>query len=193
MTKLYDFVTASGTVMLAAEQTAVEPPCVAVKAESDNLALVSGPAKAHASSCAQIGRHAKGTKMDVEQNLETVRQGYAAFSSGDMDTLMKLYSDDAVHVVPGESRVSGSHKGKDSILTLYAALFELSGGTFRIQLDHVLSDGGDRVVSIHTSSMEKDGETITQTEVLLFTLVNGKVAEIQDFFADISLNDRLFS
>ena len=36
-------------------------------------------------------------------------------------------------------------------------------------------------------------ETFTQTEALLFTLVNGKVAEIQDFFADIALSDRLFS
>ena len=33
-----------------------------------------------------------------------------------------------------------------------------------------------------------DGETFTLTEALLFTLVNGKVAEIQDLFADISLN-----
>ena len=131
--------------------------------------------------------------MDVEQNLETVRQGYAAFSSGDMDTLMTLYADDAVHIVPGESRVSGAHKGKESILALYGALFELSAGTLSIHLDHVLSDGGERVVAIHTSSMEKDGETFTQTEALLFSFVNGKVAEIQDFFADISLNDRLFS
>ncbi len=131
--------------------------------------------------------------MDVEQNLETVRQGYAAFSSGDMDTLMTLYNDDAVHIVPGESRVSGAHKGKDSILALYGSLFELSGGTLTIGLDHVLSDGGNRVVSIHTSSMDKDSETFTQTEVLLFTLVNGKVSEIQDFFADISLSNRLFS
>ena len=131
--------------------------------------------------------------MDVDQNLETVRKGYAAFVSGDMETLMTLYNDDAVHVVPGSSRVSGAHKGKDSILALYGSLFELSKGTLRIQLDHVLSDGGDRVVSIHTSSMEKDGETFTQTEALLVTLLNGKVAEIQDFFADLALNDRLFS
>ena len=131
--------------------------------------------------------------MGVEQNLETVRQGYAAFSSGDMDSLMKLYNDDAVHVVPGESRVAGAHKGKENILALYGALFELSGGTFSVRLDHVLSDGGDRVVSIHTSSLEKDGERFTQTEALLFTMVNGKVAEIQDFFEDIALNDRLFS
>jgi ketosteroid isomerase-like protein len=131
--------------------------------------------------------------MGVEQDLETVRQGYAAFSSGDMDALMKLYNDDAVHIVPGASRVSGAHKGKESILGLYGALFELSGGTMRVQLEHVLSDGGNRVVAIHTATVEKDGETFTQTEALLFTLVNGKVAEIQDFFGDIALNDRLFS
>ncbi len=40
--------------------------------------------------------------------------------------------------------------------------------------------------------MEKDGETFTQTEALLFTLVNGKVADIQDFVSDIASNDRLF-
>ena len=131
--------------------------------------------------------------MDVEKNLEVVRAGYGAFVSGDMETLMSLYNDDAVHIVPGESLVSGAHKGKDSILGLYGKLFELSNGTLRIQLDHVLSDGADRVVSIHTSSLETDGETFTQTEALLFTRVNGKVAEIQDFFADIDLSNRLFS
>ena len=49
--------------------------------------------------------------MGVDQNLETVRKGYAAFSSGDMETLLALYADDAVHIVPGSSRVSGAHKG----------------------------------------------------------------------------------
>jgi uncharacterized protein len=131
--------------------------------------------------------------MTVEQDLETVRRGYAAFSSGDMETLMSLYNDDAVHIVPGESLVSGAHKGKDNILALYGKLFELSGGTIQIELDHVLSDGGNRVVAIHTSTLEMAGETHTQTEALMFTLADGKVAEIQDFFADIALNDRLFS
>lgn len=131
--------------------------------------------------------------MGVEQDRETIRKGYAAFSSGDMDTLMSLYHDDAVHIVPGASKVSGAHKGKEGILGLYVKLFELSGGTLRIQLEHVLSDGGNRVVAIHTSSVAKDGEKFTQTEALLFTLVDGKVAEIQDFFSDIALNDRLFS
>jgi uncharacterized protein len=131
--------------------------------------------------------------MGYEQNKDTVRRGYEAFVQGDLETLMELYTDDAVHTVPGSSQVSGAHKGKESITALYGKLFELSEGTLRIELDHVLSDGANRVVSIHTSSVEKDGETITQTEVLLFSMVDGKVAEIQDFFADIELNDRIFS
>jgi hypothetical protein len=131
--------------------------------------------------------------VGVEENLDTVRKGYAAFGSGDMEALMALYTDDAVHIVPGSSRVSGSHKGKESIVGLYGTLFEVTNGTLQIELDHTLSDGGDRVAAVHTARLEKDGETFTQTEVLLFTFADGKVAEIQDFFADIELNNRLFS
>jgi hypothetical protein len=131
--------------------------------------------------------------MSVEQNLETVRQGYGAFSGGDMDALLQLYDDDAAHIVPGSSKVSGTHKGKDNILALYGTLFELSGGTLRVQLEHVMSDGDDRVVAVHTASLEKDGESFTLPEALLFTFRDGKVIEIQDFFSDIALNDRLFS
>ncbi len=142
---------------------------------------------------AQIGRRLKGAIMGVEQNMETVRKGYAAFSAGDMDTLMALYCDDAVHLVPGASRISGAHQGKENILALYGMLFELSGGTLQIGVENVLSDGGDRVLAIHTASMEKDGESITQTDALLFSFADGKVAEIQDFFVDIAMNDRLYS
>jgi uncharacterized protein len=131
--------------------------------------------------------------MGVEQNLETVRKGYAAFGAGDMDALMALYADDAVHIVPGNSKTSGAHKGKENIVALYRALFELSGGSFRVALQDVLSDGGDRVMSIHQAHVEKDGQSYDETEGLLFTFVDGKVAEIQDFFRDIELMDRLFS
>ncbi len=131
--------------------------------------------------------------METEQNLETVRKGYAAFGSGDMETLMALYQDDVVHIVPGDSLISGAHKGKENVLGLYGKLFELSDGTIQIRLDHVLSDGGNRVLAIHTSSMEKNGEPVIQTEALLFTFSDGKITEIQDFFADIALANSLFS
>ena len=131
--------------------------------------------------------------MGAEQNMDVVRRGYDAFSRGDMDALMALYDDEATHNVPGSSKISGAHKGKENILALYGALFELSDGTVRVDLRHVMSDGDSRVLAVHTASLEKDGEAYEMPEALLFTLHDGKIMEIQDFFSDIALNDRLFS
>lgn len=131
--------------------------------------------------------------MAVEDNLEVVRRGYAAFSAGDMATLSELFAPDIVHVVPGSSQLAGAHKGPQNVLAMYGKLAELSGGTVRVELEDVLSDGGDRVVAIHRATAERNGQTLTEREALLFTIVDGKVAEIQDFFADIERNDSFWS
>jgi uncharacterized protein len=131
--------------------------------------------------------------MAVRDNLEVVRRGYAAFSAGDTATLSELFAPDVVHVVPGSSPLAGAHKGPQNVLAMYGKLAELSGGTVRVELEDVLSDGGDRVIAIHRASAERNGQTLAEREALLFTIVDGKVAEIQDFFADIERNDSFWS
>jgi uncharacterized protein len=72
-------------------------------------------------------------------------------------------------------------------------LAELSGGPVRVELEDVLSDGGNRVIAIHRASAAREGTTLAAREALLFTIVDGKVAEIQDFFEDIDLSDAFWS
>lgn len=131
--------------------------------------------------------------MTAEQNIETVRAGYAAFSSGDMEDLMTRYQKDAVHTMPGSSPISGAHKGQESIQQFYGELFERSNGTMAVELENVMSDGANRVIAIHQASMEKDGEVVKTQDALLFTFADGKIAEIQDFFTDVAANDALWS
>jgi ketosteroid isomerase-like protein len=127
--------------------------------------------------------------MSVADNLELVRRAYAAFSAGDIDTLSGLLAPDVVHSVPGSSVLSGDHKGLPNVLTLYGQLAERSGGTVRVDLEDVLSDGGDRVIAIHVATAERDGKKLAAREALLFTIAGDQVAEIQDFFSDIESND----
>ena len=68
----------------------------------------------------------------TDANEDLVRQGYAAFAEGDMDTLRSLFAPDAVHVATGNSQVAGEYRGVDAILGYYGTLFELSDGTFVI-------------------------------------------------------------
>ena len=76
---------------------------------------------------------------------------------------------------------------------MYSQLAELSGGSMRIELEDVLSDGGNRVIAIHRANAERNGQTLSDREALLVTIVDGKVAEIQDFFADIARTDSFWS
>ena len=97
--------------------------------------------------------------MGASENLELVRRGYAAFSTGDMETLSGLFKPDVVHSVPGTSPIAGDHKGPDEVLAMYGNLFSLSEGTMSVELEDVLSDGGNQVVSIHPRSGSSASES----------------------------------
>lgn len=130
---------------------------------------------------------------EAERLVEIVRQTYDAFSRGDLDTLMEHFDDDVTHIVPGSSKVSGRHVGREAVLALYGRLFELTAGTLRVELERLVTDGEHRVIASHTATMSDAGETVSQLAAILFTLRDGRVVEIQDFFADIALNDRVFA
>ena len=131
--------------------------------------------------------------MGIAEDLELVRRGYAAFSAGDTATLMNLFRSDAVHSVPGSNPLSGDHKGPDNILKMYGDLAARSEGTIKVELEEVLSNGGNLVIAIHTSTAQRGGQSLRQREALLFTIEDGKVVSIQDFFSDIDEQDRFWT
>jgi len=114
---------------------------------------------------------------------DTVRRGYKAFSEGDMATLGALYTDDVVQSMPGNNQLSGEHKGRDDVLALYGKLFELSGGTFAVDLKSVKEDG-DKVVSTHSTKAERGGKTLAETETIEFAFSGDKISRL-----DLSTSD----
>ena len=58
--------------------------------------------------------------MSTSQNVETCKKGYAAFAAGDVETVMSLYDDDVEWVVPGNSTISGTYRGKAGVTELFA-------------------------------------------------------------------------
>jgi ketosteroid isomerase-like protein len=51
----------------------------------------------------------------ADQNAEIVRRGYAAFNAADMKTLMELFDENASWHTPGQSPISGDHKGREAV------------------------------------------------------------------------------
>ena len=64
--------------------------------------------------------------MSAQDNKEIIERGYAAFSAGDVETVMSLFDDDIEWVQPGESSVSGTFHGKAEVMEHIGRLAEKS-------------------------------------------------------------------
>jgi len=130
--------------------------------------------------------------MTPAEQMDAVRRFYRACQNGDRAALDEFVSDSVVHSIPGTSAVAGTRVGLDALLARFAELFEISGGSLRLELLHLASDGADRVIALRMSTAAREGRTIRITEPVLFTFRAGRIAEIQNFYADAEAKDEFF-
>ena len=119
----------------------------------------------------------------MADNEDVVKKAYANFGAGDMDGLKEMLTDDFVHHRSGTSQLAGDHKGPDAALASYAKMFEISNGSMRVELKS-LESSGDKVIATHQCTAEAGGKKLDQEQVLTFTVRDGKLAHIDEEFAD---------
>jgi uncharacterized protein len=121
--------------------------------------------------------------MAGEQNVETAKRAYAAFSAGDAAGAMEDIADDVEWVTPGSSAISGTVRGKQEVGALWARLAEKG---FTTSPQYWFSDDERVVVLTHT--MLEGGEA-DQADVLTYR--DGKLVKFQSAL-DTALLERVF-
>jgi ketosteroid isomerase-like protein len=94
----------------------------------------------------------------ASQNIEISKKGYAAFDEGDVDAVLNDYDDNVEFVVPGNSTVSGTYRGKDGVRELFAKVAEQN---FKITPNRFL---GDDDVVVVLSQVSMGGESGLQAD-----------------------------
>ncbi len=121
--------------------------------------------------------------MAGEQNVETAKRAYAAFSAGDGAGAMEALADDAEWITPGNSAISGTIHGKQAIGALWAKLGEKG---FTTTPQFWFSDA-DRVVVLTHVAVE--GGEADSCDVLTFR--DGKLVKFQSA-GDTAMFERVF-
>jgi len=124
----------------------------------------------------------------ADSKEDIIRRGYKAFGEGDMETLGSLYSPNVVQSQPGNNQTSGEHNGVDNVMALYGKLFELSDGTFSVDLKSVKTQG-DKVVSVHRATGKREGKTLDADETIDFTFSGDKISRLDLTSADQAAED----
>jgi ketosteroid isomerase-like protein len=118
-------------------------------------------------------------------NAALVKRGYDAFASGDMATLQGLYHVDAAFYTVPQKMGEGSYLGRDAIFAYFGTIFNESKGTFKAT-PMTIAAGGDRVFVLQDISGERNGYSLHDTSVMVFTLDGGLVREMREYITAAS-------
>ena len=112
-------------------------------------------------------------------NEELLREAFAAFQRGDLAALQsKYFAEDIRYHVPGRAPVSGEYQGIEEVFGFFGRLFELSGGTLRLELHDVVAND-QHGVALFAVRAEREGRQLAGNEVLISHFSpEGKATEV---------------
>ena len=126
-------------------------------------------------------------------NSDIVRRGYQAFNEADIDTIIRLWDDDATWTTPGESSLAGTARGKDAVLAQYGRYGGETNSTFQAQLLDVFESEDGRVVGLHRNVAERNGKALDTDCCIVFEVEGGKITSGTEHFFDLHNWDQFWA
>jgi hypothetical protein len=131
--------------------------------------------------------------MTADENAAIMRRAYAAFNTGDMNTLIATFDDGVVWHLPGRSRFADDYQGRDATLAYFGQLAQETGGTFQAELQHLLADDEDRVIGMQRSRAQRNGKHLDVADCIVFELNGGRVTDGREHFHDLYAWDEFWA
>jgi ketosteroid isomerase-like protein len=119
--------------------------------------------------------------MTIEENIQIVKDFFAAIGGGDQQRLLALVAEDIEWIIPGEDwPLAGTRRGRAGL----ADLLETASRTMETSTeprDFVAQ--GDRVlvVGVATGKIKATNRTFKDDWIFDVTVRNGKVAKIREY------------
>jgi ketosteroid isomerase-like protein len=122
--------------------------------------------------------------MQAHPNVERIKQEYQAFAEGDFRGLAKLFSEDAVWHVRGDTPLAGDHSGCEAIVEFLRRLTRDTHESFMIEVHDIIANDRHTVVLAHTT-VKRDDRIYTADEVHVFcTSEDGLITEAWGLSSD---------
>jgi ketosteroid isomerase-like protein len=126
-----------------------------------------------------------GQEEDFSSDVgDVVRRFYEAAAAGDLATIEGFLSPDAIWYVPGDSALSGTHRGWLAIRDdFFGQFFARSGGEAEIRLNDICV-GDKYAVAIQHATGDHEERTLDLTACQVITVQNSKITEVRGHYFD---------
>lgn len=131
--------------------------------------------------------------MTEHPNAQRVRELFAAFRQGDIETVRGVIPEHAVWHFPGRrGRLAGSHRGRDAVFAFLMQVQALTNHTFHLDLEDVVAND-THAVAFFRGHGERNGKHLDNPTCLRMRLENGQVVEVWEFVWDLFAVDDFWS
>jgi ketosteroid isomerase-like protein len=125
------------------------------------------------------------TTTTAAADVQTVQRGFQAVGAGDLAGFAAMFHDDATWNHRNDDRLGGIKEDVDAIVGFLGESMELTAGTLRPVPEIYLPDGNGHVaVLTQISATRPDGRSFDDTQILMFTLEDGRVRTVDQFVGD---------
>jgi ketosteroid isomerase-like protein len=125
-------------------------------------------------------------------NIATFQSIYTAFTTGDMDGLATFFDEDVVWHTPGRHPLAGIYEGRAATFASFAEEFELSAGTYGVEVRDVLAND-EHIVAFLRATADRGGKRLDQEYAIVFEMRDGKVRAAWEIWSDQSSVDEFWS
>ena len=122
--------------------------------------------------------------MSEKVNTDIVQAGYEKFGSGDVAGLLELFSDNILWQVPevANAPFTGTRQGKQAVGEFFKLLAESEKFDRFEPLEFIAQNNKVVVLGEVAATVTSTGRSFESQWVHVFTVVDGRVAEFQEFF-----------
>lgn len=129
--------------------------------------------------------------MEEARNTKIVQEAYAAFSRGDIQTLLSMFADDivwtAVYGAGSHVPTAGERRGKPAVAEFFKQVAENINFS-RFEPKEFIATG-DKVVALgHYTATTPIQRSFDSDFAMVFTLRNGQVTRFQEFCNSAAIN-----
>jgi ketosteroid isomerase-like protein len=116
--------------------------------------------------------------MDAAANHEVIQQLYGAYTSGDLEAILRPFNDQSVWIELGDNQRTGVFHGATGLLEHSMRNLELTNGTLATEVQEIV--GGEQyVVVVERATAERNGRSLDMLCATSYHMVDGMVAELR--------------
>ena len=120
--------------------------------------------------------------MTIEDNIQIVKEFFAAIGSGDKQRLLSLVAEDIEWIVPGEDwPLAGTHRGHAGLADVLRKASEEIEMTYPEPPEYMAQGDRVMVVGVATGKIKATNKPFKDDWVFAITVRNGKVTKIREY------------